>query len=107
MIRILSKRIKYKLDLKASRLLLHLPDFRRFLNELSYYFADQNYEAEYIHITGLWLSKLRQRLLDWKKQWNSMTKRRFPSCTLERKMDGMLSSITRTSEHRKLILRRL
>jgi hypothetical protein len=40
------------------------------LNELAYFFSDENFEAAYITNTARWLSKLRERVEHWHTRWH-------------------------------------
>ena len=48
------------------------------MKEMAYYFSDQNYDAEYIRITGKWLSKLQKGLQAWKERWADSDNTSFP-----------------------------
>lgn len=40
------------------------------IENLAYYFVDENYSADYVRNTAKWLSKMRQRIDDWHSRWS-------------------------------------
>ena len=60
----------YGLDLKAADFYGMIYPFpEEDLEEMAYYFADQNFEAPYLVRTARWLGKLRQRIDYWHSRW--------------------------------------
>lgn len=59
------------------------------LFRMAYYFADQNYDAEYIQAVSRWIDKLRPLVDDWNERWrsseNSLSR---PRLFVEEESDG-------------------
>lgn len=65
-----TKAVEYGLDLHPLdyyRLIYPFSD--ESLTKMAYYFADQNYDADYIRITALWLHKLEALVNEWVARW--------------------------------------
>jgi ribosomal peptide maturation radical SAM protein 1 len=63
---------EYGLELKACDFYSMIYPFpAEELNDLAYFFTDQNYNAPYITTTARWLGKLRERVETWQTRWNA------------------------------------
>lgn len=70
---------KYNLDLQPlDYYSLIYPYPKEVLNEIAYYFSDQNFDAEYINITSRWLNRLVQRVAAWNERWTNFDQASFP-----------------------------
>lgn len=55
------------------------------LENLAYFFADQNYNADYIQAAARWLGKMRERVEYWKTRWHQRDELLKPELYLKRR----------------------
>ena len=63
------------------------PFDRESVKDLAYYFADQNYAADYMQITAKWIRKLQQSVEHWQNRWRSSNGTETPKLELRRGLE--------------------
>jgi ribosomal peptide maturation radical SAM protein 1 len=65
------------------------------LEDLAYFFADQNHDSAYISSTVKWIGKLAELIADWNAKWESNNGKQKPGLTFEWHRDTRVVQDTR------------
>jgi ribosomal peptide maturation radical SAM protein 1 len=100
-----NKAVEYGLKLEPlDYYSLIYPFAREALREMAYYFGDTNYEAEYIAVTGYWLSDMVAAVKKWKLRWEGADGLLLPELYLERVGDEMVVYDSRSGQLQEYVL---
>jgi ribosomal peptide maturation radical SAM protein 1 len=69
------------------------------LEQLAYYFIDQNFSAAYMATTARWLARLRDRVQDWQTRWHGWARAaRLPQLFVRETEDGWVVHDSRSGD---------